>query len=369
MSCIIKGLFTCAFFSLSCSAHAWWDQGHQLVAEIAQDATDANHMPFLSSQSKISIQTLLQIPIEHPGSVKLSQNTNTMTKSASWADSIKSYQNQDERYAECHYSGIPVKDLNYQISPVESISHVIQFYSTNMKTYNSISCLKSAIKTLTKQETTETEKAISLRMITHLIGDLSQPLHSGEHDTDRGGNDLILKNGIKIFSTTHKQALATSMHALWDSTLGHFPQYNYNSNEVKNGIFSDTDVNSVKQESHEMVMKPDLRALPVNFYETSNVSVLHWVAEAHLTAQNIVYYNIPLTGEKTPHGLPFVDISENTPYFQNSISAVEPIIYESGVHLAKLLTAIFDPNHAEVGYVNFVNEVAFDPEISTFPPR
>lgn len=364
-----QGLFACVLLSASLSAHAWWDQGHQLVAEIAQDAVDSNHTPFLSPTAKASIQTLLQVPIAIPGNTTLSQNTNTLTKSASWADSIKSYYTQGDTYAACHFSDVPVEQLTFQILPNDAYTRVSQFYTQNLKTYNSISCMKSAVKTLLEPTATDVEKAVALRMVTHIVGDIGQPLHSSEYNSDKGGNNLILKTPIAVTNTAGTQSNVSNMHSLWDSTLGYFPQYIYNTNNFKNGIFSDSDVNSVIEESKIMVNKQDLKDLPVNSYESDPVSVVNWVADSYLAAQNVVYYNLPLTGTQTTKGYPYVSISTSSTYFQNSHYVLEPLMYSSGVHLAKLLTAIFDPAHAEAGYISMLNEIHCDSNVSTFPPR
>ncbi|MEG3083747.1 S1/P1 nuclease [Sphingomonas sp. PB2P12] len=52
------------------------------------------------------------------------------------------------------------------------------------------------------------ERRDALRMIVHIVGDLGQPLHSG-NGRDRGGNDEIVTMGGK----------QTNLHAVWDSGL------------------------------------------------------------------------------------------------------------------------------------------------------
>lgn len=74
--------------------------------------------------------------------------------------------------------------------------------------------LKQAVKTLKSENATKLEKAIMLRFLIHIVGDLHQPLHcisvyskkfpSG----DRGGCRVLLDNK-KYYS----------LHALWDSAL------------------------------------------------------------------------------------------------------------------------------------------------------
>jgi len=347
------GVFIFLFLLIEKSAHPWWDQGHQLVAQIAQDATDAHDVPFLSVQSLQMANTLLQVPIASPGSVVLSQNTNTLTKSASWADSIKSYKDND--YNTCHYIDVPVIDLNLVISRPEALARVIQVSRTGK---NSIYCTESAIKTLIKPESRPVDKAIALRMIVHIIGDMAQPLHNATHNTDHGGNEKLLNPFFAINTLDGKQAKGFNMHALWDSTLGHFEQYPYNSSEIKNGSFTENEIQSVQKESMQMVHNDQLRMLPVNSIEVNSVSCAQWATDGYLLAHNVVYHNIPFSTEKSPKQGFYINLNQDPSYIEESERYIEPIMYTTGVRLAKLLTAIFDPEHAEKGYVDYVKSLS-----------
>ena len=52
------------------------------------------------------------------------------------------------------------------------------------------------------------EKALALKFIVHIVGDVHQPLHAGNGE-DRGGNDVK----VRWFSDD------TNLHAVWDSRL------------------------------------------------------------------------------------------------------------------------------------------------------
>ena len=51
-------------------------------------------------------------------------------------------------------------------------------------------------------------RATALKWVVHLVGDLHQPLHAGEH-ADSGGNDVKLSFDGR----------PTNLHSLWDSGL------------------------------------------------------------------------------------------------------------------------------------------------------
>ncbi len=57
-----------------------------------------------------------------------------------------------------------------------------------------------------KGNSSRTRKALALKILTHLLGDLHQPLHLG-HASDRGGNEVK----IKFFDNE------TKLHSAWDS--------------------------------------------------------------------------------------------------------------------------------------------------------
>lgn len=60
------------------------------------------------------------------------------------------------------------------------------------------------------------DKALALRFIIHIVGDLHQPLHAG-NGTDKGGNDVK----VTFFRD------ATNLHAVWDSGLIDQEQLSY----------------------------------------------------------------------------------------------------------------------------------------------
>ena len=68
-------------------------------------------------------------------------------------------------------------------------------------------------------------KALALRFIIHLVGDLHMPLHAG-NGTDKGGNDVK----VKFFKDD------TNLHAVWDSGLIDQDQLSYS--ELSRWLFA-----------------------------------------------------------------------------------------------------------------------------------
>ncbi|MGB0495970.1 MAG: S1/P1 nuclease [Kangiellaceae bacterium] len=63
-------------------------------------------------------------------------------------------------------------------------------------------------KVVKSASSTKEEKAVALKFMVHIIGDLHQPLHAG-NGLDRGGNDVKLKFYGKD----------TNLHRIWDTDL------------------------------------------------------------------------------------------------------------------------------------------------------
>ncbi len=71
-----------------------------------------------------------------------------------------------------------------------------------------VSALDSRISVLADTTRSKEDRALALKMVVHLLGDLHQPLHLG-HASDLGGN----RHEVRFFKN------ATNLHSVWDSKL------------------------------------------------------------------------------------------------------------------------------------------------------
>ena len=71
-----------------------------------------------------------------------------------------------------------------------------------------VTALRRNIATLRNPRAGKEEKALALKMVVHLAGDMHQPMHMG-HASDLGGN----KTPVKFFDSP------TNLHSVWDSRL------------------------------------------------------------------------------------------------------------------------------------------------------
>ncbi|MCO1335134.1 S1/P1 nuclease [Microbulbifer sp. OS29] len=167
-----------ALFGLTAmaQAHAWGDDGHRVVGEIAWH--------YLEPEVAAEVALLLETAGEPH-----------LAESATWADRIRS----DESYnwaAPLHYINLP-RDWSTYIE---------------VRDCPPAGCILKAIKSyeaiLADRERNKIARAEALMFIAHFVGDLHQPLHTGLF-SDRGGNDVQ----VQLHGTD------TNLHALWDIHL------------------------------------------------------------------------------------------------------------------------------------------------------
>ena len=159
---------------------AWGQNGHRIIGKIAE-----NH---ITDATRDSLQPLL--------------NGDQLAAITTWADEMRSnpspfWQKQSGKW---HYINInsadEFKPAHYHV-PV-SKKDVTDIYSAIMK----------SVAILSSQTASIEEKRFYLRMLTHLVGDIHQPLHAGRAE-DWGGNKIK----ITFFDKD------TNLHSLWDTDL------------------------------------------------------------------------------------------------------------------------------------------------------
>jgi len=176
----IIGFYAILMCILSQNAHAWSQNGHRIVAKIAE-----NHL------TETTIQAILPLLEGH----KLAQVS-------TWPDEMRSNPTKfwQKESGKWHYVNISkasdFKPSTYKLSA--DSGKVTDAYALILK---ATSVLKSPSSTLK-------DKRFYFKFLVHVIGDIHQPMHVG-HSEDRGGNRIK----VKFFG---KQ---TNLHSLWDGLL------------------------------------------------------------------------------------------------------------------------------------------------------
>jgi len=234
----------------------WGPAGHRIIATIAQDrlspAANAEARRLLGGQSLADV--------------------------ASWADDVRRDQ---PNTAPWHYIDIEVTDTSYV--PARDCKEGACV----------IEALHAQFDILGDHKRSDAERAVALKWVVHLTGDLHQPLHSGER-ADRGGND------VKVMF----QGRLTNLHALWDSGL--LTSYGQQESDV------------IRQLEDSIAHRGDIAKIAAG-------PVVHWVMESHDIARDVVYKNLGSTNDITAE----------------YAAAAQPVIYDrlmrAGVRLAAML--------------------------------
>ena len=156
---------------ISFSANAWSQKGHDVTAYIAEQ----HLMPATAD----SVAALL--------------DGRSLVYWANWLDNA-SYQ-PDYAYTKTwHYKNVDA-DVPYEQAPLNTKGDIV-------------TAINEVARTLRDSGATRSQKVLALKILTHLLGDIHQPMHLG-HLSDRGGNEVK----VKYFGRE------TSLHRIWDSSL------------------------------------------------------------------------------------------------------------------------------------------------------
>lgn len=165
-------------------AYAWTNAGHKLVAQIAYDN--------LSPDATKMCAKLMRVDIKHLNTRFVSSST--------WLDAIRKKNNH--RFDKLHYIDIP---FSRDKSKLPSISKI-----------NALTGIRQAQSILASPKASKTQKALNLRILIHVLGDIHQPLHTTTEiskaypDGDQGGN---------LFPLSRSPA-GSNLHRFWDNGGG-----------------------------------------------------------------------------------------------------------------------------------------------------
>jgi hypothetical protein len=155
-------------------ALAWGKAGHRVVAQVANAR--------LTLHARRAVTAILGVE--------------TLAEAANWPDTMKSdpspfWQRQASPW---HYVTVPTGKSYADVgAPPEG---------------DAVTALTRFSATLRDARASLAERQAALRFVVHLVGDLHQPLHTG-NGSDRGGND----RKVTFFGR------ATNLHTVWDSGL------------------------------------------------------------------------------------------------------------------------------------------------------
>ena len=187
MAAIMKRFLTAIvlLFAPLAPAQAYWEYGHETVAQIAQ----ANMSPNASAQMQRLLRAAPNLgtpkcPMQNIGDVSV------------WADCIKRDRARWGYTNSWHYQNVDICkpfDLKSACADGNCVSAQID--------RNFVLLANKALPPHVRLE--------ALAFLVHFVGDIHQPLHAGDQ-SDRGGNDL---------KTTYGIMPGSNLHSVWDGLL------------------------------------------------------------------------------------------------------------------------------------------------------
>jgi hypothetical protein len=181
-------LAACGAFFWPTAALAWGQQGHRIVARIAQRN--------LSPRARQEVRKLLR-----PGE--------TLESVATWADVIRDSRPETKRW---HYVDIPLKETGYdpardcQRTPFGDC--IIQALDESRAILADPARLERLKLILADERESRQARSEALKFLVHFVGDLHQPLHCADND-DASGNRLK----VTFFG------VSTNLHKVWDTDI------------------------------------------------------------------------------------------------------------------------------------------------------
>ena len=276
-------------------AAGWGFKGHRVIGELAERRLAKKHPKVLDEIAKLV----------GPG-VRLA----TL---ATCADEIRDYARDREKGIETR--AFPSSCL---LTPAEVESrfrktanwHFINIPVTSNATFDAAcpeDCITRRIDSFTKQlkdrNLDRKHRAVALMFLTHLIGDVHQPLHAADRNGDQGGNQVF----VRIGNDTRR------LHSAWDTLLVEGSGRSLLSEQDLISLLSDPEFDgSIKK---------------------SSKSAKSWAWESYGIARTTAYQDVPMrmTTFEDPIVLP------DPAYRDRATQQIRERLYAASVRLADTL--------------------------------
>lgn len=160
---------------LPCNAHAWGDEGHEIVALIATH--------YLEPSVQARVDALLATDVSGLTADR------SIEAEATWADRYREHHRDTQDW---HYIDIETGNPEPDSAHGQLVAKIGQFRAE-----------------LAAPGTSPQQRLFALQFLLHLIGDLHQPLHAADHH-DHGGNEIrVMAQGERL----------GSLHHYWDNVF------------------------------------------------------------------------------------------------------------------------------------------------------
>lgn len=193
------------------AARAWDATGHMTAADIAYHN--------LTPKTRVAVNALLQRHEAYASWVTAMPAGYTdkaryvFERAATWPDEIRGTAQNRPIW---HYIDIPVIAPGYAPNPA----------ATLIVKPNVVTQITAEAALLRDPKAADSDRAIALSWVEHLVGDIHQPLHAASYFSaqfpkgDRGGNGIHLHSADYAADPIETAAKPRNLHALWDCLLG-----------------------------------------------------------------------------------------------------------------------------------------------------
>jgi hypothetical protein len=178
-------------------AAAWGDEGHKVVALVAQSFLD----PIVRQQ----VNAMLAADTDD-------LTAHDIASAATWADKVRDANNGGSRARTRQWHFVDIEIAAPDLDKA-CFSHPVIPAGTVASNGPADDCVVDKIDEfaaeLADPKTDAEERVVALKFLLHFVGDLHQPMHSAD-DNDRGGNDKrVSADGFK----------AGNLHGYWDTNF------------------------------------------------------------------------------------------------------------------------------------------------------
>ncbi|MBN2689319.1 MAG: hypothetical protein JXR42_01770 [Gammaproteobacteria bacterium] len=379
--------------TLSFSCFAWWSTGHEMIAQIAYDN--------LTPNTKIQVAALLEKSLNWPNvapskllppPAKLSEKLNNMVLASTWPDALKNYTWQGANGAALQqaYSNLHFVDTPFGAKARENCA-LINWHKRVKQTMqdsngdNVVSGIQSSIKTLESTESVA-QKAIALRYLIHLIGDVHMPFHSSDpvftlkgsvSFKTYGANGITFDPSDKVFiyNYYHPDISLVSidnLHELWDGAINAYRNipdpYNstYNTSAENDWQKYGSSYKNYIEKEALAIQKTLAANYRIQKLISSRPNPIFWATNSAKTAcmlvnnkQQISFapYKTQKNGQ-TIYGATIKFKNGIANYEERNSYIAKRQIYLAGMRLANILNAIFAPNKDNnQRYTNYIKRI------------
>ena len=262
------------------SVGAWGEKGHRLVGLVAKELLDKDAL----------------------NATKALMGSDDLAKFALFLDDHKAQLNKDiPGSRDWHFDDVPVCTAEPAECPGGNCA------SRQIRVHQRI---------LADTHRGREERQFAVYVLTHLIGDIHQPLHAADNN-DVGGNEVFVSLPVPAGSSAEIRKL----HGLWDTEL------------VERQFSGRSEIDAAKKLVADHATKAETEG-----WKKGKGNASAWIAESHVIAVDKVYKTLPgficdrdLEGDPIPIPQTYVD---------NGQKVIDEQIAKAGYRLAAVLSRL-----------------------------